>query len=46
MFEAFMAEQTFLVEKPVEKDPSKESVNNEVPECSMEGAAELTEQGG
>ena len=46
MFEAFMAEQTFLVEKPVVKDHSKEFVSNEVPECSMEDASEVTKQGG
>ena len=46
MFEAFMAEKTFLVEKPVETDHSKEVTSTEVPECSMEDASEVIEQVG
>ena len=42
MFEAFMAEHTFLVEKPVVTDHSKD----EVPESCKEDASELPEQGG
>ena len=44
MFEAFMAEQTFLVEKPTKTDHSKNVTNIEVPECSMEDASEVIEQ--
>ena len=43
MFEAFMAEQTFLVENPTETDHSKEVTSTEVPECSMEDASEVIE---
>ncbi|KAF5932323.1 hypothetical protein HYC85_028494 [Camellia sinensis] len=42
MFEAFMAEKTFLVEKTVVTDHSKD----EVPESSMEDVSGVTEQGG
>ena len=44
MFEAFMAEQTFLVKKPTETDQSKKVTNTEVLECSMEDASEVIEQ--
>ena len=43
MFEAFMVEQTFLVEKPTGVDHLKEVTSTEVPECSMEDASEITE---
>ena len=46
MFEAFMAEQTFLVRKPIETNHLKEVTNTEVPECSMEDASEVIEQVG
>ena len=39
MFEAFMVEQTFLVEKPAETDHSKEAIGTEVLECSIEDAS-------
>ncbi|XP_028105256.1 uncharacterized protein LOC114304287 [Camellia sinensis] len=44
MFEAFMAEQTFLTEEPVEKDPSKGSISNEIPECIMQDVSEGVNQ--
>ncbi|KAF5934169.1 hypothetical protein HYC85_030340 [Camellia sinensis] len=44
MFEAFMAEQTFLTEEPVEKDPSNGSVSNEIPECIMQDVSEGVDQ--
>ena len=46
MFEAFMAEQTFLVEKPAGTDHSKEVTSTEMPEYSMEDASEVIEQVG
>mgnify|MGYP003703534107 FL=1 len=46
MFDAFMAEQTFLVEKPVEENHSKEPVSNEIPECSMQDVSEVIDLGG
>ena len=46
MFEAFMAEQTFLVKKLAKTDHSKKVTSVEVPECSMEDASEEIEQVG
>ena len=48
MFEAFMAEQTFLIEKPTGTDHKRFDLNEvastKVPGCSMEDASEITEQ--
>ncbi|XP_028106496.1 paramyosin-like [Camellia sinensis] len=44
MFEAFMAEQTFLTKEPVEKDPLNGSVSNEIPECIMQDVSEEVDQ--
>ena len=45
MFEAFMAEQTFLVGKPAEENHSKGPVSNEIPECIMQDVSEEIDQG-
>ncbi|XP_028091828.1 uncharacterized protein LOC114292112 [Camellia sinensis] len=46
MFEAFMAEQTFLIGKPAEENHSKGPVTNEIPECIMQDDSEVIDQAG
>ncbi|XP_028073920.1 probable inactive protein kinase DDB_G0270444 [Camellia sinensis] len=45
MFEAFMAEQTFLVGKPAEENHLRGPVSDETPECIMQDVSEEIDQG-